>query len=289
MTMPRVRIVTDSAARFPTTDFAAREPITVAPLTIRCAGLSLEDDPNIDVDRLRALFEDGDPPPVAEPPSVELMTSIYERLQKETDQILSIHTSACLTGTVANARAASQQFLGRCNIQVIDSQTISFGLGLLVQAGIEAAARDEDFDDIIRVVRGMIPRLYTVFFLDDMVYLERNKLISRSQSVLGNMLGVIPFLTMEDGKIVPMEKVRSRSRALEKLVEFVSEFSTVDSLALLQGRSEPTEETALIAERLQAIHPHTPIILGSYSPSLATFIGPDSLGVVVLEAEEEVP
>jgi DegV family protein with EDD domain len=190
---------------------------------------------------------------------------------------------------VANARAASQQFLGRCNIQVIDSQTISFGLGLLVQAGIEAAARDEEFDDIIRVVRGMIPRLYTVFFLDDMVYLERNKLVSRSQAVLGNMLGVIPFLTMEEGKIVPMEKVRSRSRALEKLVEFVSEFSTVDSLALLQGRAEPTEETALIAERLQAIHPHTPIILGSYSPSLATFIGPDSLGVVVLEAEEEVP
>ncbi len=287
--MPRVRIVTDSAVRFPSTDYTTREPIVIAPLTIRCAGLTLEDDPNTDVERLRALFEDGDPPPVAEPPSVELLTDIYDRLQRETDQILSIHTSACLTGAVANARVASQQFLGRCNIQVIDSQTISLGLGLLVQAGVEAAARDADFDEIIRIVRGMIPRLYSVFFLDDMVYLERNKLVSRSQAVLGNMLGVIPFLTMEEGKIVPMEKVRSRSRALEKLVEFVSEFSTVESLALLQGRSEPTEETALIAERLQAIHPLTPITLGSYSPSLATFIGPDSLGVVVLEAEEEVP
>ncbi len=287
--MPHVRIVTDSAVRFATSDYTAREPITIAPLTIRCAGLTLEDDPNADIERMRALFEDGDPPPVAEPPSVELLTSIYDRLQRETDQILSIHTSANLSGTVANARAASQQFLGRCNIQVIDSQTISLGLGLLVQAGMQAAARDEDFDDIIRIVRGMIPRLYSVFFLDDMVYLERNGLVSRSQAVLGNMLGVIPFLTMEEGKIVPMEKVRSRSRALEKLVEFVSEFSNVESLALLQGRSEPTEETALIAERLQAIHPLTPITLGSYSPSLATFIGPDSLGVVVLEAEEEIP
>ena len=133
----------------------------------------------------------------------------------------------------------------------------------------------------------MIPRLYTVFFLDDMAYLERNHLVSRSQAILGNMLGVIPFLTIEDGRIVAMEKVRSRTRALEKLLEFVTEFSTVEHLALLHSQSQLNEETRQVVERLQGMHPGTPLSVLTYGPSLATFVGPNALGIVVLETEEE--
>lgn len=285
--MGRVRIVTDSAARFPSPDFLRRHPVTVAPMTLRCGSLTLTDDPCAELAAARALFDACKPAPYADPPSVEAFTEIYTQLLKDTDAIVSIHTSSQMTATCGNARQASQRFLGRCDIQVIDSQAVSLGLGLLVRAAADAAARDAPAEEVVRIVRGMMPRLYTVFFLDDMAYLERSRLISRSQAVLGNMLGVIPFLTIEDGRIVAMEKVRSRTRAIEKLLEFVTEFSALEHLALLHSQVPPSEEMSLLAERLQGMHPGTPLSILTYGPSMATFVGLNALGIVVLEAEEE--
>jgi fatty acid-binding protein DegV len=90
---------------------------------------------------------------------------------------------------------------------------------------------------------------------------------------------------MEDGKLVPMEKVRSRPRAVEKIVEFVSEFSDLDHLVLFQGQPEAVEETRLIVERLRALHPSTPITVSDFGPSVATYLGPDSTGIIALERE----
>jgi DegV family protein with EDD domain len=286
--MPQPRIVTDASVRFPSKDFLSRYPVTILPTRIRRGVDALEDGPAVDLTSAMALFEGEAPPAEWEPTSVDTIASIYERLHKETNRIISIHTSASLSGTAANARVAMQQFLGRCNIQVIDSESLSAGLGLLVQYAAVGAERGADLEEIVRIVRGLIPRLYSVFFLDDMTYLERNRLVSRSQSILGNMLGVIPFVTMEDGKVVPMEKVRSRARAIEKLVEFVSEFSSVDHIALLQNTSAPGEETELVLERVRSVHPHAPINVIGYGPSVATLVGLNSLGMVVLESEEDL-
>jgi DegV family protein with EDD domain len=203
----------------------------------------------------------------------------------ETDQIVSIHASAHINPTVHNAQAASQKFLGRCSIQVVDSQTLSSGLGLLVEAAVRAAEDGADLDEVVRIVRGIVPRLYLVVFVADLTYLERSGLVTRSQALLGNMLGILPFLTMEDGKLVPMEKVRSRPRAVEKVVEFVSEFSDLEHLVLFQGQPDSTEESRLIVERLRSLHPATPITVSTFGPSVATYLGPDSTGIIALERE----
>ena len=137
--MARVRIVTDSAARFSTPDFLHRHPVTVAPMTLRCGAVTLTDDPYAELAAAQALFDACDPPPVAEPPTVDAFTEVYTQLQKDASHIVSIHTSSLMTGTYENARQASLSFLGRCNIQVLDSQAVSLGLGLLVRAAAEAA------------------------------------------------------------------------------------------------------------------------------------------------------
>ena len=133
----------------------------------------------------------------------------------------------------------------------------------------------------------MITRLYMVMFLDDLTFLERNHLVTRSQAILGNMLGIIPFLTMEDGQLIPMEKVRNRMRAVEKLIEFVCEFSGLEQLGLMQGQVRPTEDTLMIHERLHTLYPATPISRVCYGPALSAFIGFDSIGAVVLESQGE--
>jgi len=248
--------------------------------------VSVQDEPETDLVRMQDLAKKCQSFPTPEVPSEEEIIAIYSHLQSGADQILSIHTSSGLSEMVNNANAASQHFLGRVDIQVIDSQSASIGLGWLVQAAAEAAARGEPLETLVRIVRGMIPRLYMVFFLDDLTYLEQKGLVSRSQAILGNMLGVIPFLTMEGGRMIPMEKVRSRQRAIEKLIEFVCEFSAVEHLAILQSSKLPTQESLSMTDRLHSYHPRTPIQTVCYGPSLSTFIGFNSLGVAVIEAEE---
>ncbi len=285
--MATVSIVTDGMARLTKPGLLNGRPVIVAPTVIRAGARVIEDDAEVDLAQVFGPAGDTQPPPIMMPPSVDSLARIYGRLQGQSEHILSIHASSHLTETAANARLASQQFLGRCDIQVVDSLSMSVGLGLLVQAAAEAASSGASFDEVVRVVRGMIPRLYMVFFLEELDYLERLGRISRSQAVLGNMLGIIPFLTLEGGDVIPMEKVRSRPRAIEKLIEFVSEFSSIDHLAILQSGRNPTEESRLILERLQPIQPQTPMTINSYGLSVATCIGPNSLGVVVLESGEE--
>jgi DegV family protein with EDD domain len=285
--MTSIRIVTDSTVRFTSRGFFERYPISIAPLSIHRGKTTLLETGKYDPEQIDELFSSRDTLPVAVPPSVDTFTQLYTQLRKETDQILSIHTSSQIIPSAANALTASQRFLGRCDIQVIDSQTISVGLGLIVQAAVEAAAQGQDFDNLVRIVRGMIPRLYSIFSVDDLAYLEHNMLISRSQAILGNMLGIIALLTIEDGKIIPMEKVRTRTRSIEKMVEFASEFASVEHISILHNSMRSLDECRTLKDRLHSLYRGVPISISEYGPSVATLIGPKSIGVVVLEAEDE--
>ena len=286
--MPRIRIVTDSTAHFPGPTFENLESVVIAPMTIRCGAQSLVENENNDISSALPLFKDPARLPIADPPSEESLAKIYADLRRESDQILSIHSSSHINAVSQNAHNASQRFLGRSDIQVIDSQTFTAGLGLLVQAAADTAARGADFDTVIRTVRGMIPRLYLVFAVDELTYLEHNGLITRSQAILGTMLGIITFLTMEDGSIIPMEKVRTRARGIEKVIEFVSEFTSIEHLAIMSNGGSTSDDCRILHDRLRNLYPSTPITINPYGPSVATYVGPFSLGVVVLETEEEL-
>lgn len=288
MTMKKVHIVTDCSARFTSPDFLSTYPVSLIPNYIRVGSQTTPDGPQEDLSELQkgAIQEDGIPSIV--PPPVDEIASLYAELQQETDQILSLHTSSSLSPALHSAEAASQQFLGRMDIQLMDSRSSSIGLGMIVEEVAKAAVGGESLDGLVRITRSLIPRVYMVFFLDDLMYLERNGLISQSQAILGNMLGIIPFLTIEEGRLIPMEKVRTRHRAIEKLIEFVDEFSDVEHLGILQNQLDTTQESRSIVDRLKTTHPHAKITVTCYGPTLSAYVGFDSLGVAVLEAEEEL-
>ena len=159
--MSRIRIVTDSTAHFPGPTFEHLESVVIAPMTIRCGAQSLVENESGEISHALPLFTDPARLPIADPPSEESLAKIYAELRRDSDQILSIHSSAHINAVSQNAHNASQRFLGRSDIQVIDSQTFTAGLGLLVQTAADTAARGADFDTVIRTVRGMIPVSYT--------------------------------------------------------------------------------------------------------------------------------
>jgi DegV family protein with EDD domain len=170
---------------------------------------------------------------------------------------------------------------GRYTIRVLDSQTTSYGLGLLVQMAAEAADAGANVNDIARIVNGAVPHLYATFFTESLGYLQRSANLSGSQSLLGTMLGIKAMLMIEDGRLVTQEKVQTREEVTEKLHEFVAEFATVREIGIMHHSYE-AQRNDLIA-RLRETLPKVPVRKVDYPPSLATYIGPNTLGVVVYE------
>lgn len=285
--MANFHIVADTSARL--SDPALWDSPNLSPVANRlvCEDQVEFEDPRKPLHEYPAPFDDPTQTSVL-PPSVEQMATIYGELYRGgSDQILSLHPSHALGRGWQNAQSASERYLGRCDIQVIDTESISAGLGLIVEAALAAAEDGATLDEAVRLVRGMIPRLYMVFFQENLTFLERHALITRSQAILGNMLGVIAFLTMEQGRIIPMEKVRNRPKALEKTVEFVAEFTHLEEIFLLQPTPHPSEDSRWITERVNSLHPDLPVHIADYGPTTATLVGDNGLGLIVLESDEE--
>jgi len=283
----RVHIVTDSAATIEPA-VAKRLGVTVLPLTVRIGHrqtLAHDYQDGIDLDHeellLRMARERIRPSIVG--PTAEQFRRVYSQLARRTDQIISLHSSASLSLVHHEAQIAARGFLGRCDIVVMDSETLSLGLGILAQEAAQLANKSVPLGEIMRQIRGIIRRIYIALVTDTLDHLEYSRLISPAQAILGTMLGIKPFLAIEEGKIIPMEKVRSRERAIDKLGEFINEFSEIERMVILQSTPYPTEQTKMLQERLNIAAPgkEHPILL--YGPLLASHIGPDGMGLVVYE------
>lgn len=280
-----VRIVTDSAA-YLLPGLAKELGIGLVPFHIQVGERMYRDGIDIDTEEYYRMLDDHEAEINLSPPSVEEFYRVYNELAESTNEILSIHPPEALTPSVNHARQAARRLLGRCQIIVLDSQTVSLGLGILIETALRAVHEERTFEEIVRIVRGLIPRIYIVFFSENLEYLKRGGRIGEAQALLGTMLGIKPFLTLEEGEIQPMEKVRTREEALEKLAEFVSEFDSIEQLAIIRGMHEHSTEVDYLTERLHALFPEIDIPIIHYGPVLASHIGPGNLGVIVYESLE---
>jgi DegV family protein with EDD domain len=281
----RIRIVTDSSAHFLDPSVIERYQITVLPLSFRLDGQVYREDRPADVERFMAALREGGPAPEILSPSADEIAEVYARLNRETDRILSLHISREIHGLWNIARTAADRLLGRCDIRVVDSGTMAVGLALLVEAAARYAETTYSLDDVVRLIRKLIPRLYAVFNVPNLNYLRRAALMGYAQTVLGEMLGIRPFVTIEEGRLVAMEKVTSDLGTVDKLVEFVTEFAMVEHIVILQDKTEPNPLAAQLVERLQLEFADRNYPVIPYKASTACVFGPGALGVMVFEAE----
>ncbi len=279
--MAQVKIVTDSNAYFPNPELINELGIEVVPLRVRIGKQVYQERVNLtDETFFRKLAQDSKNVSV-EAPSVAYMRGLFERLGQATDRIVCIHVSSGLNDISEVARLAAEGFMGHQRIVVLDTATTSVGLGLIVEAAAKAAAEGAPQKEIIRIVRGMIPHMYALFFSDSLEYLEAWGRLGPAQTLLGTMLGLKPFALMEDGDLLPIEKVRSYTRAVDKLYNFIVEFSRIEQMYLLQHDFET--EAAQLLERLELVYPQREFPVIGYPPSLGVHIGPRAMGVIVYE------
>ena len=277
-----VRVVTDSTAHL-RPEVVRELGITVVPFHLQIGDRAYLDGVDIDEGEFyRLVYELGLEVETFEP-NVEEFYQVYRELNQSTGEVLSLHLSAALSSAAQNAQEAADMLLGRCQIAVVDSQSVSVGLGSLVEAAARAAASGETLDEIVRLVRGLINQIYVVFFSEGLDYLERGGRIGEAQALLGTMLGIKPFLTLEGGDILPIEKVRTREEAIEKLIEFISEFDAIRELTIVKGLQCPADELRTLLERLELLFPALDVPVINYGPVLAAHIGPSTLGAIIYE------
>lgn len=278
--MSKVHVVTDSAVTIDP-DVAERLDITIIPFTVRIGDKTYQNGIDLGHEELLLRMTQERIYPEIVGPTARDFRRVYGRLTRKADQILSLHSSASLSRVHHEAQKASRNFLGRRDIAVIDSETFSLGLDILVLEAARMALDGVLLDEIVRNIRGILRHIYIALTTDTLDYLEHSGLVSASQAILGTMLDNKPFLAIERGEIIPMEKIIGRDKAIGKLADFANEFPYIEQMAILQSTSYPTEETKLLREDIEDKGRDFPAIL--YGPLLASHIGPDGIGLVVYE------
>jgi len=283
--MANIHIVTDSSARFSDSQLLEQHPITVLPNELEINGVRYREGIDLSAEDALQLIQKSGMVPRVIPPTVDMYGELYAALIQSHDAIVSIHTSRDLAQNWKNARHAAQQMSGSREIAVIDSRTICAGLGMLVKSATKIIQKTSDIDQIVKQIRGAIDRTYTTYYVDSPAFLRHNKVMTASHGVLGEMLGIKPFLSIEEGALKITEKVRNRTQAVERLVEFLVEFTDVEDAMILQSQMGITEQTRILQDRLALEFPDQTFPYTVYSPSLAAWIGTDATGVVILESE----
>jgi DegV family protein with EDD domain len=280
--VPRVYVVTDSAVVIDP-NAVERLNITVVPLTVQIDQKEYQDGVDLDHEELLLRMSRDRARPEIVGPKAGQFQRVYGRLTRHTDQIISLHSSASLSFVCREAQRAAHGFLGRRDIVVVDSETFSLGLGILVQEAAELAQQSVPLEEIVRQIRGMLRHIYVALTTDTLDYLGHSGLISPSQTILGTMLDNKPFLAIERGEIIPMEKIIGRERAIGKLADFANEFPRIEQVAILQSTPYPTEETKWLRDDMEIIAQGRDVPLLLYGPLLASHVGPDAIGLLVYE------
>jgi DegV family protein with EDD domain len=214
-TRSRIAVVTDSTAYLPS---AMWNSVTVVPLSVVIFGVEgLEGVDVSPADAARAL-EGRRPDVTTSRPAPQAFGDTYRRLlDGGATGIVSVHLSAKLSGTSDAAVLAAAGFGDR--VTVVDSCSTGMGLGFPTLAAVAAAAGGADLTGVRRAALDAIPRTTTLFYVDQLEYLRRGGRIGAASALLGTALSVKPILLVRDGAIVVHDKVRTASRALERLVD----------------------------------------------------------------------
>ena len=279
-----VKIVTDSLSDI-TSDIAQGLGITVVPLTVSFGKESFLDRITMTTDEFYyRLVHDATWPTTTQPPPGNFI-NVYNKLAEETDEILVITLSSKLSGTYQSALNAKSMVAGKCRIEVIDSETVIMSLGLIVITAAKAAQAGANLDEVADLVRRAMPRSHAIMSFDTLKYLAKGGRIGKAQGLLGSLLSVKPILTIRDGEVSPLTRVRSRAAGMDYLYNFVAGYPHIEELAVEHATTP--DDADRLAERLSSLFPKERIYRSTISPVVGTYTGPHVLSVSVLEAEKE--
>jgi DegV family protein with EDD domain len=279
--MPNVAVVTDTTHYLPR-DIVAANDITEVSLYVndgeRTERESGMPDFNAFYDRLRA--SSGDLPTTSQP-SIGDFLAAYEPLVQDGRDVVSIHISEGISGTVESARQAAAEIAQRNppgRVEVIDSRTTCGALGMIAMATAAAARSGAGVEDVAAKAREACAVVRLWFAVDTLEFLRRGGRIGAAQAWLGGALKVKPILTV-DGEITPIERVRTSGRAFERMVDYLQECNDEGADGWVVQHIQVPGEAERIVERGREIFGSDPLFVSEIGPVIGAHVGPGLVGV----------
>lgn len=280
--MTKIAIITDSTAQFPNPSFAGKDLVRIIPFDIKIDGKIYKEGKGIKVaDFLYSSKNTLKPTLIV--PSAAVIAKLFSKLLHSFNELLVVLTSSNLLPIYENAIKAVELIQGGTAIQVINSRTISSGLGLLVQTGAEAISKGATLTDAERQVRQLAPHVYSLFCSPGLKYLYANGMIEYSQAIVGEHLNLHPIFTLEEGYPKALCKVRNFRHAQDYFQEFIEEFDQLQHIALLKGANPQSLDNRLLRQFVQEYFPETPFSEHRLNPFVAIIFGPKTLALIVVE------
>ncbi len=282
--MSQVCILTDNSAQFPGISFRGYERVNIIPLHLRLNQRLYRRGKGVRVQDLPPYARNGLNPKVLAP-SVEEFALMYSRLGRSFGEVVVLLLSSHLNLAYHRALEAAESGSSRALVHVVDSQTTAAGLGMLVQAAAEAAEGGMEGMAIKRMIMGLVPKVYSVFFVSGLTYLHHTGITGSAQALVGEMLGVMPFFVLDGGRLMPIQKARSSRHLVDSLHEYISEFGDLAHIALVQGVPPFEQEVRSLRERIQLEFPGVSLSEHTIGLPVAGMLGPRSLGLFALESQ----
>jgi len=222
-------------------------------------------------------------PTTAQPTAADFV-NIYNKLADEVDEIITVVISHHMSATIQSAEMANEQF-NKIPVHIVDSESVSLGLGMMSLAAARAAEQGQDAQSILKLIGDIKQRLNVIFTVKTLEYLHKGGRIGGGTAFLGSALDIKPILYISNGRIEPLEKQRTRARSLSRLLELMKE-KVGDQpvhIAILHGNipEEATQFEHSIRDQFNCVE----LITSDMGPVIGVHAGPGTLGLVFYTAE----
>jgi len=274
-----IRVVTDSACDLPTPLVQALG-IEVVPLTIRFGTKEYVDRKELTTEAFWQELSKAAVLPETAAPSVGAFEEAFRALHADgADGIVCVNLSAKLSATMQSAQLGAKALDGLCPIEVIDSESASMGIGNLVLHAARRAAEGADVQTIANEVVDGRRRQRLFATLDTLEYLKKGGRIGGARALLGSMLSIKPIISVVDGAVEEAGKVRTRSKALQFILDKIPE-GNVESICVLHSAPPDLD---LFLEKVQPKVPGAEMIVGHIGPVVGVHVGPGAIGLTWIE------
>lgn len=268
-------VVTDSTADLPD-EWRSRYGVEVVPLKVLFGTETFRDRVDMtDEDFFRRLAASTALPTTSAPSPGEF-ADVYRKLSRDFEGCISIHIGAQLSATAEAARVGASSVEG-FRVEVVDSGTVSMPVAFLCQIAAECPT----LDGAVAAVKERVPKARVLALLDTLRYLEMGGRLSRAQAMIGTMLDLKPLLLVADREIKPVDRVRTRARAMTRMVEFFNSEQPVEQVAVMHAQAP--EDAERLAAEVRVTAPGREVTVGQIGTVLGTHTGPRALGIVYLK------
>jgi DegV family protein with EDD domain len=281
---PTVRIVVDSTADLPPA-LAAEHGVGVVPLTVRFGDEVFRDGVDLTPGQFLERLTSGGPQPTTAQPSPGEFLNAFRPSLAEGASVIALILSSKLSGAYSSALVAAREAAAEGGrVDVVDSRTIALACGLVALEAARAANAGADHAAVMALIDDLLGRTHLVAALDTLEYVQRGGRIGRAQALIGSLLSIKPLVTVADGVVTPLEQVRTRQRALTRLVERIAALAEreIVRLAILHAADEAS--ALEVRDRVAPLVPADRLMVAEVGPVIATYTGPRGTGFAALTA-----